>query len=124
MTISPDNKLIIAKFHFTVSLWSEGSFRYISLHFILFILSPTSLLSSFPVQVSIWFVTSYQNSCATYGNDCAKPLKWLCKVLGTVVPLRWHSRAKGVAQACQRRGTSKAYLPRDSLSNSQTGITA
>ena len=135
MTISPDNKLIIAKIPFYCSLWSEGSFRYISLHFIL---SPTSLLSSFPVQVSIRFVTSYQNGCATYGNDYAKPLKRLCRVLGTVVPLRWHSRAKGVAQACQRGGTSKAYLlllvryafsalqaylQRDSLSNSQAGIT-
>ena len=88
-----------------------GCVPCISLHFIL---SPTSLLSSFPVQVSIRFVTSYQNSCATYGNDCAQPLKWLCKVLGTVVPLRWHSRAKGVAQACQRGGTSKAYLQRGS----------
>ena len=129
-------RMTIAIVHSIVSLWSEGSFRYISLHFIL---SPTSLLSSFPVQVSIRFVTSYQNSCATYGNDCAQPLKWLCKVLGTVVPLRWHSRAKGVAQACQRGGTSKAYLlllvryafsalqaylQRDSLSSSQTGITA
>ncbi|KAA5263976.1 MULTISPECIES: hypothetical protein [Bacteroides] len=59
-------------------------------------------------------MTSYQNGCATYGNDCAKPLKRLCKVLGTVVPKACHSRAKGVAQACQRRGTSKAYLQRDS----------
>ncbi|MCS3066491.1 hypothetical protein [Bacteroides faecis] len=78
-----------------------------SLHFTL---SPTLLLSLFPVQVSIRFVTSYQNDCATYGNDYAKPLKRLCKALGTVVPLRWHGCAKGVAQACQRGGTSKAYL--------------
>ncbi|WP_139147306.1 hypothetical protein, partial [Bacteroides sp. HMSC067B03] len=55
-----------------------------------FTLSPTLLLSLFPVQVSIRFVTSYQNGCATYGNDYAKPLKRLCRVLGTVVPLRWH----------------------------------
>ena len=103
-----------------------------------FTLSPTLFLSLFPVQVSIRFVTSYENGCATYGNDYAKPLKRLCRVLGTVVPLRWHSRAKGVAQACQRGGTSKAYLlllvryafsalqaylQRDSLSNSQAGIT-
>ncbi|WP_195527595.1 hypothetical protein [Bacteroides faecis] len=44
-------------------------------------------------------MTSYQNSCATYGNDCAQPLKWLCKVLGTVVPKAWHKHAKGVARA-------------------------
>ena len=103
--------------------WSAMSFRRLqggrissfvcekSLHFTL---SPTLLLSLFPVQVYIRFVTSYQNGCATYGNDCAKPLKRLCKVLGTVVPKACHSRAKGVAQACQRRGTSKAYLQRDS----------
>ena len=45
---------------------------------------------------------------------CDKLSERLCKVLGTVVPKACHSRAKGVAQACQRRGTSKAYLQRDS----------
>ncbi|KAA5263737.1 hypothetical protein [Bacteroides faecis] len=70
-------------------------------------------------------MTSYQNGCATYRNDCAKLLKRLCKALGTVVPLRWHSRAKGVAQACQRCGTSKAYLlllVRYAFSALQTGL--
>ena len=157
MTISPDNKLTIAKVPFYCHLMEWGKFPiYLTLECIntffaiiwfrhsdeyqwetigyviqttargrlssfactgeepSFTLSPTLLLSLFPVQVSIRFVTSYQNGCATYGNDYAKPLKRLCRVLGTVVPLRWHSRAKGVAQACQRRGTSKAYLQRDS----------
>ena len=175
MTISPDNKLIIAKIPFYCQLMEWGKFpiyltlkciniffcHHLALSFrrmpmrngrlchsddckeeespllcaqeksLHFILSPTSLLSLFPVQVSIRFVTSYQNGCATYGNDCAKPLKRLCKVLGTVVPKACHSRAKGVAQACQRRGTSmpKAWheqgiLTKGLLSSSQAGITA
>ena len=61
-----------------------------SLHFTL---SPTLLLSLFPVQVSIRFVTSYQNGCATYRNDCAKLLKRLCKALGTSMPKVWHKQS-------------------------------
>ena len=67
-----------------------------SLHFTL---SPTLPLLSFPVQVSIRFVTSYQ-------NGCAMPLTSLCQTSETIVQSAWHSCATTVAQSCQRRGTS------------------
>jgi len=114
MTISPDNKLIIAKIPFYCQLmeWGKLPIYQPSFHTV-------TNISPFVVSRS-----SIHTVCDKLSEQLCHLWKRLCPTSEMVVQSAWHSRAKGVAQACQRRGTSKAYLPRDSLSNSQTGITA
>ena len=136
MTISPDNKLIIAKIPFYCQLMERGKLPIYqpSFHTVTnispFVVSRSSI-HTVCNKLSEQLCHLWKRLCQTSEmvvqsawHGCAKCLAQLCHCDGTVVPKAWHKHAKGVARACQRRGTSKAYLPRDSLSNSQTGITA
>ena len=143
MTISPDNKLTIAKVPFYCHLMEWGKFPiYLTLECINtffaiiwfrhsdeyqwetigYVIQTTARRKTllFCVHRRRAFIHTVTNtspfvvSRSSIHTVCDKLSERLCKVLGTVVPKACHSRAKGVAQACQRRGTSKAYLQRDS----------
>ena len=118
MTISPDNKLTIAK---SSILLSSGSVIRTTAR-------RKNLLFCVREEPSFHTVTNtspFVVSRSSIHTVCDKLSERLCKVLGTVVPKACHSRAKGVAQACQRGGTSKAYLlllVRYAFSALQTGL--
>ena len=149
MTISPDNKLIIAKIPFYCQLmeWGKLPIYQPSFHTV-------TNISPFVVSRS-----SIHTVCDKLSERLCHLRKRLCQTSEMVVQSAWHSCATAMAQSCQRRGTSmpkgwhkqsipstprplcflcppdgafakmryipqKVYLQKDSLSNSQTGITA
>ena len=168
MTISPDNKLTIAKVPFYCHLMEWGKFPiYLTLKCINIFFCHHLALSFRRMPM--------RNGRLCHSDDCKEeespllcaqekslhshchqhfsfrcfPFKYpygLWQAIRTVVPPTemivpncWNGCAKRLAQACQRGGTSKAYLlllvryafsalqaylQRDSLSSSQTGITA
>ena len=62
MTISPDNKLTIAKSHFTVSLWSKGvpNISHIKVYQYIFLLSFDSVIQT----------NANENGRLCHSDDC------------------------------------------------------
>ena len=170
MTISPDNKLTIAKVPFYCHLMEWGKFPiYLTLECINtffaiiwfrhsdeyqwetigYVIQTTARRKTllFCVHRRRAFIHTVTNTspfvvsrssihtvCDKLSERLCHLRKRLCQTSETIVQSAWHSCATAMAQSCQRRGTSKAYLlllvryafsalqaylQRDSLSNSQ-----
>ena len=131
MTISPDNKLTIAKSSILLSSGSVIRTTARRKNLLFCVREEPSFHTVTNTSPFVVSRSSIHTVCDKLSERLCHLRKRLCQTSETIVQSAWHSCATAMAQSCQRRGTSmpKAWheqgiLTKGLLSSSQAGITA